>query len=133
MKTLIVEDDFVCRRLLQHILSPYGQCDVAVNGEEALVAFRSAHTEKAPYDLICLDIMMSGMNGHDVLRTVRLDEQAADIAPAEGAKVIMTTALDTRDDILDAFRDGCEAYLRKPIGREILLKKIRELGLITGD
>ena len=36
MKTLIVEDDFVSRRLLQAILSPYGRCEVATNGKEAV-------------------------------------------------------------------------------------------------
>jgi len=38
MKTLIVEDDFTSRFLLQNFLAPYGECHAAVNGREALDA-----------------------------------------------------------------------------------------------
>ena len=41
MKTLIVEDDFTSRLLLQTILSPYGECHIAINGREAVHAFAS--------------------------------------------------------------------------------------------
>jgi two-component system, chemotaxis family, chemotaxis protein CheY len=40
MKTLIVEDDFTARLVLQRFLSRYGDCDIAVNGQEAVEAFR---------------------------------------------------------------------------------------------
>ncbi len=36
MRILIVEDDFTSRKLLQRLLSQYGECDIAVNGEEAV-------------------------------------------------------------------------------------------------
>ena len=52
MRFLIVEDDFISRRLMQKLLSPYGDCDIAVNGAEAVTAFRGALQEKEPYDLI---------------------------------------------------------------------------------
>ena len=42
MKTLIVEDDFTSRLLLQASLSAYGECHIAVNGKEAVEAFRTA-------------------------------------------------------------------------------------------
>lgn len=58
MRTLIVEDDFVSRRLLQSMLEAYGQVDIAVNGVEALVAYKLSIDEKTPYDLICIDILM---------------------------------------------------------------------------
>jgi two-component system, chemotaxis family, chemotaxis protein CheY len=64
MRCLIVEDDFVGRKLMQKYLSDYGECDVAVDGEEAVEAFRQAVENETPYDLICLDIMMPNMNGH---------------------------------------------------------------------
>ena len=40
MRTLIVEDDFTSRLLLQTVLSRYGECHVAINGKEAVEAFR---------------------------------------------------------------------------------------------
>ena len=42
MRTLIVEDDFASRLLLQTFLSRYGECHIAVNGKEAVAAFRAA-------------------------------------------------------------------------------------------
>ena len=42
MRTLIVEDDFTSRLLLQSFLSQYGECHIAVNGKEAVEAFRAA-------------------------------------------------------------------------------------------
>ncbi len=48
MKTLIVEDDFTNRILLQAHLSRYGECHLAVNGEEALQAFESANVQNRP-------------------------------------------------------------------------------------
>jgi hypothetical protein len=52
VKILIVEDDFVTRRLLQSFLSPYGTSDITVNGLEAINAFKMALDEKIPYNLI---------------------------------------------------------------------------------
>ena len=65
IKTLIVEDDFACRKALQIFLSEYGNCFIAVNGCEAVEAVRQALDEDQPYDLICLDIMMPEMDGHE--------------------------------------------------------------------
>ncbi len=52
MKYLIVEDDFAARRLLQRDLSNYGDCDIAVDGNEAVEVFRQAVDEKEPYELM---------------------------------------------------------------------------------
>jgi two-component system chemotaxis response regulator CheY len=49
MRTLIVEDDFTSRKLMQMILGPYGECDIAVNGEECINAFTQALDEDKPY------------------------------------------------------------------------------------
>ncbi len=75
MKTLIVEDDFICRKLLQTFLSGYGATDVAANGVEALLAVSQAINEDEPYDLICLDILMPELDGHKVLKQIRADEE----------------------------------------------------------
>lgn len=128
MKILIVEDDFTARCLLQEILKPYGDCHVAVNGKEALEAFRDALDEDKPYDLLCLDIMMPEMNGHETLKAVRAEEIKRDIHGLDGVKVIMTTALSDPKNIMRSFREQCEAYVTKPIDTETLLKEIKALG-----
>ncbi len=70
MKCLIVEDDFTARKLLLACLSKHAECDVAVNGKEAIQAFYTAIKEK-PYDLLCLDIYMPEMDGQEALRVIR--------------------------------------------------------------
>jgi CheY-like chemotaxis protein len=71
LRVLLVEDDFASRLLLQTFLSRYGECHVAVNGREAVDAFRSALDRGESYDLICMDIMMPEMDGREAARQVR--------------------------------------------------------------
>ncbi len=93
MRTLIVEDDFTSRLVLQTFLSRYGECHIAVNGKEAVAAFRSALEGGEGYDLVCMDIMMPEMDGREAVNRIRALEQARGIPSTSGAKIIMTTAL----------------------------------------
>ncbi len=130
MKSLIVDDDFFSRRILQSILSTYGECHVAVDGKEALFAFKQALAEESPYEVICLDIMMPEMNGKEVLKEIRNIEKNKDILGDKSVKIIMTTALDDSENIREAFREQCESYLIKPIHKTKLLKVLTDFGLI---
>ena len=130
MKCLIVEDDFAARRLLKRYLSSYSDCDVAVDGNEAVQAFRQAMDEKEPYKLICLDIMMPNMNGRKALKAIRQIESEHGIGGLDGVKVIMTTALGDPKNIVGSFREGCEAYIVKPVEKDKLLEEMANLGLV---
>jgi two-component system, chemotaxis family, chemotaxis protein CheY len=130
MKSLIVEDDFVSRILIQKILSPFGESHVAVNGLEAITAFANVIHSNEPYDLICLDILMPEMDGQESLKRIRSLEQAKGIDVGDGVKVIMTTSLDDMSNKLTAVRESCDAYLVKPIDRGKLLQLLRSFGLI---
>jgi two-component system, chemotaxis family, chemotaxis protein CheY len=129
MKTLIVEDDFTSRILLQGILQTYGTCHVCVNGREAVDAFKTSLADKDPYNLICLDIMMPEMDGQTALKNIRAIEEAAGISPSEGCKIIMTTALDDKKNIMNAFREQCDIYLVKPIDKAKLVESLETLNL----
>lgn len=131
MKSLIVEDDFTTRLLMQKFLAPYGESHVAINGEEAIAVFTSAINSGEPYQLVCLDIMMPEMNGHVVLQEIRAIEENREIMLGDGAKVIMTTALGDMDNKLAAVNEACDAYLVKPIDRKKLLDLIQSFGLIS--
>ncbi len=133
MKTLIVEDDFTSRKMLLGLLAPYGHCDMAVNGTEALEAFRLAWKENHPYDLICLDIMLPKMNGQEVLKEIRGLEEERGLHGLSRVKIIMITALGDSENIMEAFKGQCEAYLVKPIDKEKLLKEIRQFGLLEKE
>ncbi len=130
MKTLIVEDDQTSRFLLEQILAPYGPCSFSVNGREAVEAYLQAILAKAPYDLICLDIMMPEMDGQAVVKTIREMEETQGILSPNGVKIIMTTALEDPKNVVQAFKSLCDFYLIKPINKGKLLGCIRSLGLI---
>lgn len=131
MKILVVEDDFVSRRLLQKMLAVYGDCDIAVDGVEAVQAFEMALDEGTRYDLICLDIMMPKMNGQEVLKTIRRIEREQEIPVQDEVKIIMTTALDSPQNVIEAYyQGGCTSYLVKPIEKQKLIETLQEYGLI---
>ena len=129
MKTLIVEDNFVNRLLMQKILAPYGETHIAVNGKEAVDAFKISREENKPYDLICLDIMMPEMGGHDVLKKIRDIEQEENKSTAH-VKVVMTTALSDSKNVITAFKSQCDGYLTKPIDKKKILEQLHNLGLL---
>ena len=129
MKTLIVEDDFTSRIVLQGLLAPYGECHIAINGQEAVEACADALTTGQSYHLICLDIMMPEMDGHAALKQIRADEERMGILSHRGAKIIMTTALDDVRNIVDSFHELCDGYLTKPIDGTKLLQMLEKLKL----
>jgi two-component system chemotaxis response regulator CheY len=128
---LIVEDEFLSRKLVGHYIEKHGKYDVAVNGEEALRAVRDAYEEGRPYDVVFLDIMMPDMNGLAVLKSLREYEAGRGISATDGLKVIMTTALGDAKSVMEAFRNQCEAYITKPYTEEAFAVQLRKLGLIS--
>ncbi|MBN2375025.1 MAG: response regulator [Sedimentisphaerales bacterium] len=129
MNILIVEDNFASRKLLHVLLSKYGQCDIAVNGRECVEAFKAALSQGERYDLICLDVMMPVMDGHEALEIIREVEKRYNISGDDATKVIMTSASSEKESILKSARIGCDAYLVKPIQKDRLSNEIKKLGL----
>jgi two-component system, chemotaxis family, chemotaxis protein CheY len=130
LRMLLVEDDFTSRLLLQTFLSRYGDCHVAVNGREAVEAFRSARERGEGYDLICLDIMMPEMDGHEALRQIRALEEKQGVFSNRGAKIVMTTTVAQVKQVVGCFRELCDSYLLKPIDLVKLLSVMKSYQLI---
>ena len=131
MKILIAEDDLVSRNFLFKFLSKYGECDMVIDGLEALDAVMISLKDKVPYDLICLDIMMPKVDGVKVLKHIRDLENQKGTLPNKRAKIIMTTALAETQFVQNAFEIGCDAYAAKPIDTEKLIEVLHNLGLIN--
>lgn len=131
MRILIVEDEASSRHILNSYLNPYGDCDNAADGTEAVEAVKRSLEKNESYDLITLDIKLPNMNGMDVLNEIRKLEDAKGIPLGDGSKVIMTTALDDHKKVMEAFRNQCEVYLVKPIDKQKLIDHMKGLGLIS--
>jgi two-component system chemotaxis response regulator CheY len=132
IQMLLVEDDFMVRQVIQDILEQYGSVDIAVNGEEAVQAFRVAWRKRQPYDLLCMDIMMPGMDGNEALIKIREIEKALGVPSSEEVKVIMITALDDVKTVMKAYsKGGATSYIVKPIEKERLVDEMRTIGLLS--
>lgn len=114
VKILIVDDEEVARLTLAEILRLEGYEISAVgSGEEAVEVLR-----KEPFDVMILDLKMSGMSGLDVLR------QVVDTLP--NLSIIILTAYGTIDSAIQAIRYRVHDYLLKPVSPEQVLESIEK-------
>jgi two-component system chemotaxis response regulator CheY len=131
MKCLIAEDDLVTRKLLETYLSEVSECHATIDGQKAVAAFKTALDQGEPYDLMCLDIIMPEMDGHQVLQAIRELEETAGMEESARIKVIMVTSMSDPNHVLHAYRKGCEGYIVKPVDRKKLFEEIDKLKLMT--
>ena len=115
-KILIVDDERLTRAVLQHnvILAGYDVI-VASNGREAMQKIQ----EVTP-DLIVVDLVMPDMNGFEMLRQIRSNEQTMK------TPVIVVSALQSQTDIEEAKASGADIYLTKPIKPEEFIKHVKK-------
>lgn len=130
MRILIAEDDFASRKFMHRFLSKYGDCDITVNGVEAVDAFQMALEDDEAYDLLCLDIMMPELDGYKTLERIREIEDENNVDDEKKVKVIITTALSERRYVDRAFQMGCVAYAGKPIDQDKFIDQLRKLKLL---
>ncbi len=130
LKALIVEDEFTSRLILLSTLQTYGEVHIAVNGQEAIEAVSLAIELGAPYNLICLDVIMPEMTGQEILKVIRKLENTAETTPNKIAKIIMATSVSDGKSVISAFKEQCDAYMIKPIDPKKLLQHLRNFNLI---
>jgi two-component system chemotaxis response regulator CheY len=110
-------------------LKPYGTCDFAKDGLEAIDAFEQRFNSDEPYDLVCLDISMPIMDGHTTLKEIRRLESSRGLDHA--CKVIMITAIRSIRTVMEAFGDMCDAYFPKPLNKKKFYHELDSLGLLS--
>lgn len=128
MRSLIVEDDSSSRLILERILGEYGSVESAATGIEGYEMFASKRSENTPYDLVCLDILLPGMSGREVLRNIRAMEES-DVVVSHTSRIVMITALDDKPNVINSFREQCDAYIVKPIQMRELREQLALLGI----
>ena len=127
MKTLIVEDDYASRIILQRLLMRYGETQVAGDGEEAMAKFTSAKDAGDPFDLVCLDIMLPKLDGLSVLRAIRALESAVTPNAKKPIRIIMTTAVNDKANVVAAIKN-CDGFIVKPYDMDKLILCLKGLG-----
>jgi DNA-binding NtrC family response regulator len=112
---LVVDDDETNREVLTHRLERKGYTvTVAEDGSQALEMVRARR-----FDLVLLDIMMPGINGLDVLRTLRQAHTLTDLP------IIMATARDQSADVVQALQLGANDYVTKPFDFPVVLARVQ--------
>jgi two-component system chemotaxis response regulator CheY len=129
MRTLVVDDDQICRSLLQHVLTAYGPVVYAVDGIGAVAEVARSLAEGKPFDLITLDIMMPDLDGQKTLTIIRRLE--AMFGCDRPAHIAMTTALDDKDNLFRSFREQADFYFIKPIKIDRVRADLQKAGLIS--
>lgn len=115
MKILIVEDEQHIAEGLRFNIEADGHVAVLVSdGEEALRELKASK-----YDAVVLDVMLPGINGFDVARTLR---ERADYTP-----ILMLTARGRPEDVLSGFEAGTDDYLPKPFDLDIFIARLNGL------
>lgn len=111
-RVLVVEDEPNLREPLVYLLEKEGyQVIEADNGNDAVDSFR-----KNSPDLILLDLMLPGMSGNEVCRTIRSESQVP---------IIMITAKDTEIDKVVGLEIGADDYVTKPYSTRELLARMK--------
>jgi serine/threonine protein kinase/CheY-like chemotaxis protein len=111
---LVVDDNDANRDMLARRLSRRGYTTLtASGGREAIAAIES----ETP-DLVLLDVMMPEVNGLDVLRHVRETRSVADLP------IIMATAKNASDDIVEALHSGANDYVTKPLDFNVVVARV---------
>lgn len=110
-KILFVDDEINLRKLVSYDLKQAGfDFSICENGEEALDMVR-----KHKYDLCIIDWMMPKLSGLELVKLMRKE--------GNDAILIMLTAKDDEEDLIDAFEAGVDDYVRKPFSsRELILR-----------
>jgi len=111
---LVVEDDLDIRELISFNLQNEGhQVFEAKDGEAGIDKAR----EKLP-DLILLDLMLPGIQGLDVCRIIKSDQETKE------TPIIIVTALGQEEDIVKGLETGADDYITKPFSIKVLIARV---------
>ncbi|EAS74536.1 putative transcriptional regulator CpxR [Vibrio alginolyticus 12G01] len=113
-RVLIVDDDVPLCELLEAVLQEEGYIVSSVHcGESAL-----QYMEKTPVDLVLLDVMLPNLNGMQVARRV---------CQRFATPILMLTALNDENSMLDGYQAGADQYIGKPFNVAELLMRIKAI------
>ncbi len=129
MKILIADDDYANQKFMKKLFSYYGEVAVVGDGITAVEVFAQRLKAGEPYGVVCLDVMMTKLDGYKTLEAIREAEQKYGISMRQRAKIVMLSALD--EDVRGSLCvcDDYDLYLRKPVAVEEFERQMRKIGL----
>lgn len=127
-RILVIDDDPEMRLLLEVALSAFGTVETAEDGLVGLELYRNALRGSRPYALVCCDVQMPGMDGHQTVLALRRAE--SHVSANQPSRILMLTALSDRSHVQRAIAVGCDSYLVKPFGPDQLAERVRALGMV---
>ena len=118
MSTILIVDDVMSARetLVALLENENHQLHLAEDGFQALQMLKDLQP-----DLILLDVMMPGLDGFEVCRRIRATVQLAEVP------IIILTALDDRDSLIQGIEAGADDFLHKPVDRQELIARVRTI------
>lgn len=130
LKVLIVDDVPQNGRVLKALMAKYADCDIALNGREAVNAFQNAWKQGEPYQLVCMDIMLPDIDGLKVVEVLRKMEEAMKVEESKRIKIIVVSSLEDTQHRMKAFNLDCAGYITKPISSKDLFECLKQAKLI---
>ena len=118
LKFLVVDDFSTMRRIVRGLLKEMG-CNNADEAEDGAVALGMLKAQR--YDFVVSDINMPNMNGFDLLKAVKTNDQLKHIP------VLMVTAEARKEDIVLAAQSGAAGYIVKPFTKATLEEKLQKI------
>ena len=118
LKFLVVDDFSTMRRIVRGLLKEMG-CIKVEEAEDGAVALKMLKANR--FDFVVSDINMPNMNGFDLLKAIKADENLKRLP------VLMVTAEARKEDILLAAQSGAAGYVVKPFTKATLEEKVSKI------
>lgn len=114
-RIMVVDDEATSRKMLSLYLSQQGyEVETSESGEQALQSLRVR-----PYDIVLLDLLMPGMDGYQVLETLKADVELRELP------VIVVSAVEEADGVARLIEMGAHDHLSKPFNAQLLTARVR--------
>ena len=115
IRVLVIDDEAIIRMSCKRALpSDEYDVDIVDSGEAGIALF-----DNHPYDIVLVDLKMPGMDGLQVLETIKKKNSRQ--------KVIIMTGYNTAELIVESLSSGASHFIEKPFAPDLLHDRIREV------
>lgn len=116
VRILLVDDEPILLKAVEFKLKKEGmEVTTASNGEDAVEILQNSDS----FDLLISDVMMPGLSGMELLKSVKANNSQM--------KVLLLTGLKTEDTVVDAFDMGADDFMTKPFNPKELVLRVKKL------